>query len=193
MIFVEQMPGYGPPTPVPIFQWEKEFEVLLELYRRLLPFEVLEIGTYHGGTLYHWLRNASRAATIVSVDSYAVGVDNRVLCKEWAEEFGVSLHLISGDSRDKKIIRKVEALGPFDWLFIDAGHYYHEVAADWENYRSFVKPGGIAAFHDILPPNEVHPEIEVAQLWAEIKEQHHTLEIVADPEASWGGIGVVLL
>ena len=54
---MEQLPGYGPPTPVPIFQWEKEFEVLLELYRRETPERVLEIGTYHGGTLFHWLRN----------------------------------------------------------------------------------------------------------------------------------------
>ena len=57
---MEQLPGYGPPTPVPIFQWEREFEVLLELYRRETPAAVLEIGTYHGGTLFHWLRNAHR-------------------------------------------------------------------------------------------------------------------------------------
>jgi cephalosporin hydroxylase len=72
---IEQQPGCGPPSPVPILQREAEFSVLLELYRRLEPLKVLEIGTYHGGTLYHWLQNGS-ADLIVSLDSYAVGVDN---------------------------------------------------------------------------------------------------------------------
>ncbi len=192
MIMADQLPGYGPPTPVPIFQWTSEFESLLALYRKLAPRRVLEIGTYHGGTLYHWLQNAQPGTQITSVDSYQVGVDNRHLYRDWAPK-GVQLSVICGDSSAKTTVESVSARAPFDWVFIDAGHYYHEVKADWDNYLPFVDSGGVVCFHDILPPNEVHPEIEVAQLWEEIKADYDTLEFVADRNAYWGGLGVVLL
>lgn len=188
----EQLPGYGPPTPVPIFQWQPEFEQLLELYRERKPKRVLEIGTYHGGTLYHWLQNATPGTHITTVNSYAVGVDNRYLYDDWAPD-GVTLAVIVGDSSAPKTIRSVAIDAPFDWVFIDAGHYYPEVKADWDNYRPLVSAGGVVCFHDILPPNDVHPEIEVAQLWEEIKADYDTLEFVADRNASWGGIGVAMI
>lgn len=187
-----QLPGYGPPTPVPIFQWEKEFRVALELYRRVQPESVLEIGTYHGGTLFHWLQNATAGTRVVSVDSYAVGVDNRHLYDDWVPQT-VKLEVIVGNSHAEGTVSAVEEFAPYDWAHIDAGHYYHEVQADWNLYRPMMEPGAVVLFHDILPPTPQHPEIEVAQLWAEIKDEYPCLEIVADQEAEWGGIGVVLL
>ncbi len=189
MITVQQLPGYGPPTPVQIYQWQKEFEVVLELYRRVQPEKVLEVGTYHGGTLYHWLTNARPGTQVVSVDSYAVGVDNRHLYEGWIPE-GVELHTICGDSHDPLIAEEVEEHGPFDWTFIDAGHYYHEVLRDWQIYGPMTE--GVVLFHDILPPTNAHPEIEVDRLWQEIKLTHHCLEVVANRNAEWGGIGIVL-
>lgn len=191
-VMASQMKGYGPPTPVPIFQWENEFSVVLDLYRRVQPETVLEVGTYHGGTLYHWLRNAQPGTHIVSLDSYAVGVDNRHLYGEWVPE-GVTLTVLEGDSNSSETAAKVQEHAPFEWVFIDAGHYYHEVKRDWEWYGSMVAEGGVCLFHDILPPSERHPEIEVAKLWSEIKAEYSGFEIVADRSASWGGIGVVLL
>ena len=187
---VEQLPGYGPPTPVPIFQWSSEFETLLELYRRFSPRQVLEIGTYHGGTLYHWLTNA-QPELVVTVDSYAVGVDNRHLYDEWVPSL-TELHVIEGDSRDPAVREQVAAISPsFDWVFIDAGHYYAEVKSDWETFRPLARR--VVVLHDILPPTQAHPEIEVAYLWNEIKQTHRTLEIVENRGAEWGGLGVVLV
>jgi predicted O-methyltransferase YrrM len=188
---VEQEPGCGPPAPVPILQWEKEFRVLLDIYRRSNATSLLEIGTFHGGTLYHWLRNSIQGTKIVTVDSYTVGVDNRHLYDDW-NIHGCDLVVISGDTNLPGTANKVEEHGPFDWLFIDAGHYLHEVTADWNLYRGMVRPGGLACFHDILT-HPAWPSIEVGQLWAEIKNTHDTFEIVADHHAQWGGIGVVLL
>jgi predicted O-methyltransferase YrrM len=188
----QQLPGYGPETPVSIFQWEAEFQVALELYRRLRPESVLEVGTYHGGTLYHWLRNAAPGTKVVTLDSYGVGVDNRHLYHGWIPE-GVELTVLEGDSNSVYTQEEVAEHAPFDWAFIDAGHYYHEVKEDWLAYAPMVEDGGVMLFHDILPPSQEHPEIEVAQLWEELKRTHHCLEIVANRDASWGGIGVVLL
>jgi predicted O-methyltransferase YrrM len=192
-VTAEQLPGYGPPAPVPIFQWQPEFERLLALYRRLYPATVLEVGTYHGGTLFHWLQNARPDATVVSVDSYLAGVDNRHLYGGWVPD-GVTLHVLEGNSRDPVTVECVRASGPYEWVFIDAGHYEHEVRADWENYGPMCKPGGVVVLHDILPPSHDHPEIEVERLWREIQRNGHmTREIVHDATASWGGLGVVYL
>ncbi len=188
---VEQEPGCGPPAPVPILQWQREFETLLELYRRFSPFSVLEVGTYHGGTLYHWLQRAVPGAEIVTVDSYDVGVDNSHLYKKWQPMY-VHLKVIKGNSHDDEIVEQIRGHGPYDWVFIDAGHYLAEVTRDWELYRPMVSPGGICVFHDILT-HPAWPSIEVGQLWDRIRQQHLTFEIVQDRDAEWGGLGIVLL
>lgn len=189
---IDQQPGCGPPAPVPILQWESEFEVLLELYRRLEPANVLEVGTFHGGTLFHWLQNTVRpGALIVSVDSYAVGVDNRHMYDDWNPGH-VHLFPLEGDSHNPRMVDAVAAYGPFDFVFVDAGHFYAEVKRDWELYSPMVKPGGMLCFHDILT-HPAWPSIEVGRLWDQIKKDHKTFEIVADRNAEWGGIGVVLL
>jgi predicted O-methyltransferase YrrM len=187
-----QQPGYGPPTPVPIFQWEQEFTQLLDVYRELAPRRVLEVGSYFGGSLFHWLQNAPEGSTVVSVDSYAVGVDNRHLYSDWVPD-GVTLQVIVGRSAAENTVVQAKAWAPYDFIFIDAGHYYTEVKADWEAYLPLAQKGAVVAFHDILPPTPVWPEIQVAQLWAEIKEDFETEEFVADRDADWGGIGVVRL
>lgn len=184
--------GYGPVAPVPIYQWESEFSALLEIYRERQPKSVLEIGTYHGGTLYHWLQNASPGAVVTSLDSYAVGVDNRHLYPEWAKE-GNQLHVLQGDSHKPETVAAVAEYAPFDWIFIDAGHFLSEVRGDWELYRPLAALGGMVVFHDILPPSKEHPEIEVSYLWEEIKAAYKTGEIIGDPHATWGGLGLVYL
>lgn len=185
------MSEYGPEAPVPIFQHRAEFEALLDLYRQRKPKRVLEIGTYHGGTLYHWLLNASPGAIVVSLDTYTAA-DNRRLYADWPPS-GVELRVIEGDSRDPAIIARATDHGPYDWLFIDADHYYEGVKADWENYRPICAPGAIVVFHDIVSSPEYHPEIEVGRLWEEIKANYRTEEIVHDRSDVWAGLGVVYL
>ena len=169
-----------------------EFLPVLDLYKLIQPREVLEVGTYHGGTLYHWLQNAQKPATVVSVDCYAVGVDNRALYPSWVRD-GVELVTIMGDSSAQRTIDAAAERAPYDWVFIDAGHYYDEVLRDWQNYEPLAGSPSVILFHDILPPTRAHPEIEVAQLWSEIRGQGwNTLEVVQDRGAEWGGIGIVL-
>ncbi len=176
-------------TPVPLLQRADEFDALLEMYRERVPKRVLEIGTYHGGTLYHWLQNAEPGALVVSVDSYATEVDNRHLYPEWTPE-GVRLVVLSGDTHHPfTLVNVVGTSAKYDWVFIDAGHFYEEVKHDWETFGALVAPGGLVAFHDILYP-------DVARLWEEVKAEHETREIISDPIVEWHGwcgIGCVLL
>lgn len=182
---------HSTPTPVPIFQREWEFKQLLKLYTERRPMSVLEIGTFHGGTLYHWLRNAQLGAHVVSVDSYTAGVDNRHLYDDWRPE-GVRLHVMAGDSRDPSVINQVRELGPFDWIFIDADHYEASVQADWDNYRMMAAPGAIVALHDIMP--SPHDWLQVDRVWERIQHQGYiTQELVCATGLDWSGIGCIFM
>lgn len=184
--FVEQgRPEYGPPAPVQIIQEEVEFAQLLGLYRKREPKRVLEVGTYTGGTFFHWLQNAPSGATVVSVDLYE-DVDNSDMYTNWCAP-GVMSVVIRGDSRDEKTLEAARVFEPYDWIFIDGGHRYEEVSADWENYRPMAAPGAVVAFHDIAVDEEVLPSIQVGRLWKEIKAEHETREFVD----GGSGIGVV--
>lgn len=184
-------PFIAPATPVPILQRQWEFEELLAMYCRKRPLNVLEIGTFHGGTLYHWLQNAAPGAHIVSVDSYAVHVDNRHLYADWTPDL-VTLETISGESGNKQTIERVAAHGPYDWIFIDADHLEAGVQSDWDNYYTMAAPGGIIALHDILPASVNW--IQVDPVWQRIQRLGYiNCEFVADPSADWGGIGCVFM
>jgi predicted O-methyltransferase YrrM len=37
-----------------------------------------------------------------------------------------------------------------DFFFVDGDHSYEGLAADWKIVRKLLKPGGIAAFHDVI-------------------------------------------
>lgn len=178
---------------VPVFQRPTEFEALLSIYRQRRPRRILEVGTYYGGTLKQWLKTAPPGAVVVSIDTYAhPQADNRHRYGEWTPA-GVELSVLAGRSDDPAIIAAVQALAPFDWIFIDADHTYPAVCSDWYAYRAMAAPGAVVAFHDILT-HAAHPEIEVGRLWGEIiAAGYHTEVLIEDAAAKWGGIGVVYL
>jgi predicted O-methyltransferase YrrM len=112
----------------------------------------------------------------------------------WAGDAGVWLDLLHGRSQDLDIVAKATAHPPYDLVFIDGDHTYESVSADWENYSPMVAPGGIVAFHDILP----RPGYGVFQVWTDIKSRPgtRTVEITVSPNADpseRNGIGVVWL
>ncbi len=159
-----------------------ELRQLLALVGDFMPESILEVGVWHGGTLWHWLQTADE---VVAVDNQMLERDE---WEEWAEKSGTLLDLIQGDSTDGYLVEHVRSFAPFDMVFIDAAHDYNSVRADWENYGSMVEPGGLVVFHDIAP----RPDYGVAQLWAEIKPGRQTVEIHAGV-AAYCGIGVVFV
>lgn len=52
------------------------------------------------------------------------------------------------DTHSKLARALAAARGPYDFLFIDAGHKVVDVFADHQDYGALVRPGGIIAFHD---------------------------------------------
>ena len=180
---------HSEPTPVPIFQREWEFAQLMALYRERAPRRVLEVGTFHGGTLYHWLRLAQPGATVVTIDSYTAGVDNRDQYAAWTPAT-VDLHVVEADSRSIAAVSYAAGLAPYDWIFIDADHLEASVQADWDNYAPLCAPGGVVALHDICP--SPHEWLQVDRVWRRIQAQGYvTQELVCAYGLDWSGIGVV--
>jgi cephalosporin hydroxylase len=174
-------------TPVPIAQNLEEFERLLELYRERAPRRVLELGTWLGGTLYHWLTDAPAGALVVSIDAEHTTFNARRFAP-WIPE-SVRLTLIRGRSTDPDTVAQARQLAPFEWIFIDADHHAEQVRADWLVYQQLAAPGAVVAFHDITETDD--PTVEVAPLWRELRAEFETSEFCCEP-GRWG-IGAVYL
>lgn len=174
--------------PVETFQTPFELDQLLQIAYHHQPKRILEVGAWQGGTLWHWLLLADHVTVI---DDRATAA---FAWRGWAANAGASIDLLHGRSQDPDIVTRAAEYAPYDLLFIDADHTYEAVAADWANYSQLVAPGGIVAFHDILP----RPGYGVFQVWTDIKSRPgtRTVEITVSPNADpseRNGIGVVWL
>jgi cephalosporin hydroxylase len=190
-------------------QVPEEISALVELLKKQRLRHVMEIGSEAGGTFYLWCRLTAIGGLKISLDlpNGASGsgrfrdasalARRTTLFKRWS----ANVHVVTGDSHEQNSRREVEealAGNKLDFLFIDGDHSYEGVKADFEDYKGFVRPGGLIAFHDIVD-SEFHRKrgCHVAKFWTErfsrarsctayqynIAEFHQGLE--------WGGIGVV--
>lgn len=64
------------------------------------------------------------------------------------------------DTHDPAAVVFAGARGPYDFLFVDAGHDFEDVRLDHVFYGPLVRVGGIVAFHDSLP-RVGYEEVEV--------------------------------
>jgi predicted O-methyltransferase YrrM len=171
------------------------------------PVDVLEIGSWKGGSTLLWGRLAQRLVASIDLPNgpfggAAAGLDaegclrrNEELRRRLAPKQFVGL---LRDSRDFGTLEQLTALvgqvARFDLLFIDADHSYEGVRNDFERYRHLVRPGRWAAFHDINDTAE-HRRVgcEVDRLWAEIKGRPEAETREFNVHGPWGGIGAVRL
>lgn len=156
---------YDPEAPIQPWQQSWEFSKVIEIFDKLQPCRILEIGTYHGGTLYQWIKRSPKNAQIVTVDINAPDA----AWSNWVRKYNKKLHVIRGDSTNENIFRAIRNIQPeSDFLFIDGDHHYEAVKQDWERYSKGVRSGGVVVFHDILfMPSETW--VRVDKLWEEIK------------------------
>jgi predicted O-methyltransferase YrrM len=177
----------------------RELMPFLQRVGRLRPRRLCEIGSSAGGTVYALTRVAAPDAVIVSVD-IAIPPPTR-LARSRLARANQRVISVEGDShaeRTKNAVRHALGGEQLDVLFIDGDHSYDGVRADFELYSELVRPGGIIGLHDInedfatrhgVPTDSVSGD--VPRFWRELKEQHKTEELVADPEQDGYGIGIV--
>jgi cephalosporin hydroxylase len=182
-------------------QIESEIAALVKLVEELRPHNMLEIGSEAGGTFYLWTRILPIGGLKISLDlptgtsgSGRFAEPNALAqrttrLKSWS----ANVHVVTGDSHEQRSWDTVDAIlnrgrEKLDFLFLDGDHSYEGVKLDWEDYRKFVRPGGLVAFHDIVD-SEFHRKrgCFVSRLWREIEGEKHAF--TAGQE--WGGIGVV--
>jgi cephalosporin hydroxylase len=184
-------------TEVSTAQRAWEFEELGKIYDELQPMRVLEIGSWYGGTLHYWITHAPAGAVIGTVDNLLNDMQHtkaEVLEKwnSWVTP-DKTFHAFIGQSDNPEIIQGVkDELSPLDFIFIDGGHTYDIVKADFDNYGPLVRKGGIIALHDItMEMSFREPEKPgVKKLWTEIKQAGYiTRELRIDRNTC--GIGVV--
>ena len=177
-------------------QIKEEIARLAERVKELEPQTVCEIGAAGCGTTFLFARAAAPGSLVVSLDLELEEARARASAL-FARE-GQRVVCLKADSHQTETVREVERLlagRPLDFLFIDGDHSYEGVARDFELYAPLVRPGGLIAFHDIVPlaeGDEQHTVGGVPRFWRELKARHASAEeIVADPGQSAFGIGLI--
>jgi hypothetical protein len=157
------------------YQTESEFNELLALYKSLPQRRrVLEIGSMMGDTLKQWMNYGDAGMSLISIDKIVPPGDSRYRAQmqaheDWfklAAEEAAKLVVIDHFSQSPDTIAKVKSElggGALDFLFIDGGHDYETVKADYMNYAPLVRSGGTIAFHDIQGIADVN------RFWQEVK------------------------
>jgi len=163
---------------------------------------VMEIGSEAGGTFWLWCQLAAMGGLKISLDKpdgdsgsgRFASPDELIARTAKFKTFAPRVRVITGDSHRPPIRDAVEqALGgeKLDFLFIDGDHSFNGVKQDFLDYSTFVRPGGVIAFHDIND-SEFHRKrgCFVATFWRGAlfgpKREFNTYR-------EWGGIGVVEL
>lgn len=172
-------------------QKRSEIIALARAVAALKPKIILEIGTARGGTLLIWSSLASQK--VISCD-----LVHRVPQKPLLEALPppgstCKVQLLTGNSHEAAFKHRVaQALNGerADFLFIDGDHTEAGVAQDYNDYKEFVRPGGIIAFHDIIE-NQPLPDNQVYHFWKKVKQGQVVEEFVNDPQQCGFGIGIV--
>lgn len=182
-------------------QVREELEAFLDFLADREIQTVLEIGTASGGTLYAWARALELSESIYVINlpeetSYDGPRFGQGL-SEWDMKFysqfsdEIDFKFIPRNSHDEETKSTLEnqlSGDELDLLFIDGDHQYEGVKSDFEMYSSYVRDGGIIAFHDINHPAE---HIEVGEYWEEIRDDYDTMEIISGSDDQIVGEGTV--
>lgn len=180
-------------------QVRSEIVSLLTMLQQNPPSTVLEVGTARGGTLFLFSRVAADDATLISIDlprhfnKGGLAAWRARLLKSLARE-QQRVELVQANSHEAATRERVQRLlngRTVDFLFIDGDHSYEGVKRDFELYAPLVRPGGLIAFHDIVPGPETAVG-GVPRFWLEIKLRYDVREFVEDWNQQGFGLGVVV-
>jgi predicted O-methyltransferase YrrM len=169
--------------PVPILQNEWEWQQFLSIYQDFQPANILEIGSFYGGSLWYYMNaNNPKLKQIMSIDLPVPPSDGRygemLKCRTnwptWSEQRNVPIYDVQGNSQGTQALSSAKAIfgnDPIDMLFIDGDHSYEGVRQDYINYSPLVRPGGMIVLHDCYG---IEP---VQRFWKELRNHNQCIEI----------------
>lgn len=168
-----------------------EITQLAKAVQAINPKIIVEIGTARGGTLLIWSYLAS--SRVITCDLNDMSLQRPLFSRFPPPGSNCQVTLLSGNSHEASFkARLAQELNgeKADFMFIDGDHTESGVEADYNDYKEFVRPGGLIAFHDIVekqpfPTNQVYP------FWKRIKVGADAREFVADPDQCGFGIGLL--
>lgn len=172
-------------------QKRPEIIALAKAVAALKPKIILEIGTARAGTLLVWSSIASEM--VITCDLVHRNAQRPLLEALPPPGSTCKVTLLTGNSHDAAFKQRVaHALSgqKADFIFIDGDHTESGVTADYDDYKEFVRPGGIIAFHDIVESQPLATN-QVYHLWKKIKPKAVTEEFVNDPKQCGFGIGII--
>lgn len=172
-------------------QKRSEIIALARAVAALKPQIILEIGTARGGTSLIWSSIATER--VITCDLVHRPSQKSLLEALPPPGSACKVTLLTGNSHEaafkQRLARELNGRKA-DFLFIDGDHTEAGVAQDYNDYREFVRPGGIIAFHDIIE-NQPLPTNQVYHFWKKLKPAQVTEEFVNDPKQCGFGIGIV--
>ncbi len=172
-------------------QKRSEIIALAKAVAALKPKIILEIGTARAGTLLIWSSIASDK--VITCDLVHRDAQRPLLEALPPPGSACRVKLLTGNSHQPAFKQRVaQELGgrKVDFLFIDGDHTESGVAQDYNDYKEFVCPGGIIAFHDIIEYQPL-PDNLVYHFWKKVKPGLVTEEFVDDPKQCGFGIGII--
>lgn len=183
--------GGGGHMRIKTLQIRSEITRLAEAVRAIQPKLILEIGTARGGTLLIWSSIATEE--VITCDLNNLDAQTPLFTRLPPPGSSCKVTLLSGNSHEAAFKARVEtalAGRKVDFLFIDGDHREMGVTADYRDYASFVRPGGIIAFHDIVEKQPL-PTNQVYYFWQRLKKVATVEEFVKDPGQTGFGIGIM--
>ena len=168
-----------------------EIQSLALAVSKLNPKIILEIGTCDAGTLFIWANIASQK--VITCDIHGNKRRSEFYESFPPEKSCCSVRTMIGNSHDSNFKEKIksELKGEkVDFLFIDGDHTEKGAEQDFNDYKSFVRPGGLIAFHDILEKQPT-PNNQVYYLWERLKKEYDIKEFIDNPDQCGYGIGVI--
>lgn len=168
-----------------------EIMQLAKAVQAINPKIIVEIGTARGGTLLIWSYLASRR--VITCDLNDMSLQRPLFSRFAPPDSYCQVTLLSGNSHEASFKARLarELNGEkADFMFIDGDHTESGVEADYNDYKEFVRPGGLIAFHDIVE-KQPFPTNQVYHLWKRIKVGADVQEFVADPNQCGFGIGLL--
>jgi cephalosporin hydroxylase len=183
-----------------ILQVENEIVPFLNYVADHRPRVIGEIGLKHGGNSFMFLRKLNDVATYLGMDLKLENINKLKFYRRPDQ----TLYILEGNSQLPAVVNKARkhlAGKQFDFLFIDGDHEYDGVLEDLIQWYPLVKPGGLIAFHDIVPDEEARtgqrPEGSrlwvggVYKLWTNLKPYFDHKEFVNDWNQGGFGIGLI--